>query len=153
MKSKSLLIATIIMLTAFSSRSIAKENAPVLRENGAWVMISGTANPGRGYPKGTLPWTYAIRKSAVMSVCIQTDYEALHQAFGNELNYTNATPEEIQALPAVISITTTELAVQGASASVYKTYEIKGLTHASAPAMLEKILQAIKISTESKGEK
>ena len=57
---------------------------------------------------------------------------------GQGKNYHDATPEELQALPARIMITTSELRGGGDS----KTYWVRGLTFATAPTLLEEILTA-----------
>lgn len=131
MKSTRTLLASIGMLIALSASSVAEVQPPTLRETSDWIIVSGY----RDYGKGALPWTVAIKKSSVKSAVITTDDHLLSK---EDSSKRFQSPEEIQQLPAVIRITTDELGPGGENSR----YEITGLTHATAPAMLEKILGA-----------
>lgn len=137
MKTAIWLGAWVGILGGFSPLRAVEEQVPTLRETGEWIIISGNAEDGSN--RGPLPWMHAIRKSAVVSVTIETDFFGIDQSGSGEgKKFHAASAEEIGALPAHIRITTTELA----SGGDYRQYWIRGLTHASAPAMLEEILRA-----------
>lgn len=138
MKTSTFLVIALSMFGALGSLSAAEEKPPTFRQTAEWIIVSG--NAADGGQRGPLPWTYAIRKSAVVSMCIETDIYAADQLNGGkDKKFHEATAEEIQAAPALIVITTTE--VQGGGN--FKYYCVRGLTHATAPAMLEKMLEAM----------
>lgn len=85
-----------------------------------------------------------------MSVCIHIDYSAIHPTDGSKpKNDDGASAEEIAALPAYIEITTTEMDSDGRN----KQYQVSGLTNGTAPAFLEKILEAAQKLESSGGTK
>lgn len=129
-------------LAAFVMPAAAAE-PPAIRETKDWIIISGIGFEG----KGPLPWTHAIRKDTILSAGIRPDPSSLYPPDGGEKVYHNASAEEIAKLPVVIDVATTELAAR--SASENKTYIITGLTNATAPAALEKILNAAKVPAEA----
>lgn len=128
------LLASFGMLIVLSMRSVAEIQPPTFRETADRIIISGT----RDFGKGPLPWTIAIKKSSVKSVTISTDDFILSRDTEAYKTKRYESPEEIQKLPAIITIVSDELKDGGAN----MTYDINGLNHASAPAMLEKILGA-----------
>lgn len=134
MNTTRMLLASIGMLIALTASSIAEVQPPTFRETADRIIASGAYDFG----KGPLPWTIAIKKSSIKSVTISTDTFALARGPEGNDHKRYESAEEIQQLPAIIIITTDEFASGGES----KTYQITGLTHASAPAMLEKILGA-----------
>jgi hypothetical protein len=91
-------------------------------------------------------------KDTILSACIETDPHALYppERPGGRHFY-DTSPEEIQKLPAVIRITTTELT--SSTSAQNKTHTITGLTHLTAPLMLEKIVAAIDSPQDPKGTK
>lgn len=129
-------------LTAFVV-SAAADEPPAIRETKDWIIISGIGFEG----KGPLPWTHAIRKDTILSAGIQPDPSSLYPPSGGERVYHDASAEEIAKLPVVLNVTTTEL--DSANASQNKTHMIRGLTNATAPAALEKILNAAKVPAEA----
>ncbi len=132
MKSIRALFACFGMLITLVASSVAEAQQPTFRETADWIIISGF----RDFGKGALPWTFAIRKDSVKSVTVWTDHGMIPST--DESKRYEA-QEEIQKLPAVIHVTTDELGTSGEN----KQYEICGLTHETAPAMLEKILEAL----------
>ena len=126
-----------LMLGPTTLLDAVEANESAFRQNVDWIILSGNAE---GHSRrGPLPWIYAIRKSLVVSACIETDFSQVDQPGSpDEKKFNDASEDEIQKVPAMILITTSELAGDGA----FKEYVIRGLTHATAPAMLEKILEA-----------
>jgi len=108
----------------------AEIKPPTLRTTSQWLIISGY----RTYSDSTLPWTFALRKNSIKSMSIWTDRSTLPPGPVNA-----TTPAQINELPATISIITDELDSSGANSR----YEVTGLTNATAPAMLEKLLEAM----------
>ena len=136
MKSNWSWIAYIGLFLASGALGFAGNEDVAMHESREWVIISGTGFED----KGPLPWTYAIKKSTILSACIQTDPRILYPQEGPR-QFHDTTPEEVEKLPAIIRITTTELT--SSTSPQNKTHTISGLTHATAPLMLEKILAAI----------
>ena len=88
--------------------------------------------------RGVVPRSFAIRKQSIGSVQIDTAsiIAGDREAQGGSVRYDQATLEELQKVPAEITITTNERAADGGG----MRWEIRGLTHGTAPAMREKIL-------------
>ncbi|HEY1123668.1 MAG TPA: hypothetical protein VGE67_18775 [Haloferula sp.] len=131
-----LLLATFSLAIALPTTLNAEVKAPTLRTTSEWLVISGYRDNGNG----ALPWTFALKKSSIKSISIWTDLSK-HPSE----NLKDITPEQIENLPASIYIVTDELDSSGANSR----FEITGLTNASAPAMLEKLLDAASDSTAS----
>lgn len=106
----------------------AQAKPPVLEVSGDWLIISFTVTGDLG----TDVVTVALRKSAISSITIHTDFSKSKPEDAPK----NLTPEQIQALPAHLTITTTERNDQGG----YRYYAIGGLTHATAPAFMKQVL-------------
>ena len=135
-KTSRILIATLGLAIALPATLSAEVTPPTLRTTGEWLVISGYRDNG----DGALPWTFAFKKSAIKSMSIWTDRSNLPPG---PLNAT--TPAQIDALPASIYIVTDERDSSGANSR----FEVTGLTNASAPAMLEKLLDAASDPTAS----
>ena len=114
----------------------AEATPPTLRRSADWIILSGIADTG--HREGPVPWTHAIRGSLITSVSIHPDYLLLENTGPGPNDYHPKTAEELQAMPAEISITTSELGRDGR----FKTYDIRGLTFAAAPAFMDRILAA-----------
>lgn len=115
----------------------AEPTPPVMKESNGWLIFSGTHENHRG----VMPWTFSIRKSAIVSLEIETQSELPgdREAIGGNVRFDKLTLEEIQKIPARISIVTSDRRSDGGA-----TYwELPGLTHGTAPAMMEKILAII----------
>lgn len=126
------LLASIGTLIVLPGSSLAEVQPPTFRETADWIILSGS----RDSDKVTLPWSFAIKKSSVKSVTISVDRISTQDL---EVYKTKRFDSpEIQQLPAIITITTDGLMADGANMG----YQITGLTHGTAPAMLEKILGA-----------
>ena len=135
-KTTRILIATLGLAIALPANLNAEDKTPTLRANGEWLVISGY----RTYSDATLPFLFAIKKKSIKAMSIWTERSNLPN---KPLEVT--TPAQIDALPATISITTDELDSSGANSR----YEVTGLTHATAPAMLQKLLDAVSDPTAS----
>lgn len=136
MKTPNLLIACILIGSSLLSEAV--EKAPTIRISDDWIIISQFVNSQQ---VGALPSTCAVRKSSITSACIQTDPEALYPNDGSKIkNHDGDSAEELAALRAIISITTTEMDADGRN----KTYQISGLTNGTAPEFLQKIIEAAK---------
>ena len=129
-KTTRLLLATLSLALALPATLSAEITPPTFRTTNEWLIISGYRN----YSDGNLPWTFAIKKSSIKSMSIWTDRSNLPSG---PINAT--TPAQIDALPSTISITTDELDSSGANSR----FEVTGLTNATAPALLEKLLEAV----------
>jgi hypothetical protein len=112
------------VLLGFTLPASAADQEPVFREDKDWIVVSGLNSEDR-----PVPFSYAIRKSTIVALSIETP----------NLTEAQLKPESLakpRNLPARIDIAT---AHEG-NRAIYSVY---GLTHGSAPAMLEKILAAI----------
>jgi hypothetical protein len=143
MKLKAIAVSVASLILTILPFYAADEKEPVIQQRNGWIIISGNAEDGGD--RGPLPWTYAIRASAVTSVKIATDVLRADNPDGSKKRFHDATEEEIRAVPAFIEITTTELTSEGD----YRRYQLRGLNHATAPPLLEKVLKAV---TDSSGE-
>ena len=134
MKTTRLFAVTLALLLPSSLSEAAEPSAPVLKESGEWIVISMVSDSHRG----VVPRSFAIRKQSIVSVQIDTAsiIAGDREAQGGSVRYDQATLEELQKVPAEITITTNERAADGGG----MRWEIRGLTHETAPAMLEKIL-------------
>jgi len=134
------IIATAILLAASILPSFAEE--PTIREAKDWIIISGT-----GYEQsGPLPWTHAIRKDLILSVTIEPSVSVIYPEDKGPMKFHDTPKAEIAKLAAAIEITTSELP-PGSGAPSNKRYTIEGFTNATAPAFLDKILEAIQKPT------
>ena len=133
MKSILSLIACLGILLASASQGDAADQEPSLRETKDWIVISGISDG----ENGPLPWSFAIKKSTILSVTIDTHHRVLFDN-GKPVKYRGASLEEIDNLPANIRVSTSELTGSG-----NRIFHITGLTHATAPLLLEKMLAAI----------
>lgn len=131
-----LLIATLGLAITLPATLHAEVKPPTLRTTSEWIIISGFYDSG----DSILPWTHALKKSSIKSITIWTD-RSKHSS--EQLK--DLTPEKIDQLPATIYITTDERDTSGSN----KRYEVAGLTNATAPAMLEKLLDAVGDPTAS----
>ena len=129
-KTTRLLIATLGLAIALPATLSAEVKPPTFRTTSEWLIISGYRDNG----DGALPWTFAFKKSSIKSMSIWTDRSNLSSS-----PLTATPPAQIDALPASIYIITDELDSSGANSR----FEITGLTNATAPAMLEKLLEAM----------
>lgn len=125
--------AAFLLLT---STIFAEPVPPTFRETPEWLIFSGFESQ----PEATIPWTHAIRKKSITSVSITVDTWAKIPKNSDDKPLLNLTPEALQKFPSSIVITTDERSDGGAN----KRYYIHGLTHGSAPALLDKILESIK---------
>lgn len=133
------LIAAAIFLAASVLPIFAEE--PTIREAKDWIIISGT-----GFEeKGPLPWTRALRKDTILSLSIRPDPYTLFpsddQGNRQEKKFHDTPKDQIPKLGAVIDITIAR--TRGSDDSSNVIYTIEGLTNATAPAFLEKILELI----------
>ncbi len=144
MKNALSLLACLGLLLASASRGFAADQEPILRETKDWIIISGISASAGDPQNGPLPWSFAIKKSTILSVTLGTSHRVLSDKDHRPINYQDAAPEEIGKLPADVRIITSELTGSG-----NKSFHIDGLTHASAPAMLEKIIAAAGSSGET----
>ncbi len=137
MKSPISLIALAGLLLASTPPALAGEEEPTLRDTKDWIIISGVGADFGDPQNGPLPWSVAIKKSTILSVTIDTHHSAQADKDGRPISYRGASRDELYSLPANIRVATSELAGSG-----NKVFHIGGLTHASAPLMLEKIIAA-----------
>ena len=139
-KMKSLLVALTAVMLGTSLPSFAEEKLPQVRIENGWIVVSYT----RTHPQnGPLPWSHAIRKDVITSASIVSDFGAFYPDDGKPpKSFDGASEEEIANAPAIIEIITTELNHDGGS----KKYEIHGLTHGTAPAFLQRLLDALSMN-------
>ena len=138
--------AASLLLTLLPIHAV-EEKEPVIQQRNGWILISGNAEDGA--KRGPLPWTYAIKASAITSIRIETDTLRADNPDGTTKRFQDATDEDVRSVPAVIEITTTELT----SGGDYRRYTVRGLNHATAPPLLERILGAIfETSVKESGE-
>lgn len=139
---KSTFIAIIACLAASIAPIFAEDPLPTIRENKEWIIISGIGFED----KGPLPWTHAIRKDTILSVIIQPEPNILYpDGVAGGKKFHGTPKDEITKLAARIEITTSELAPSEGSTN--KRYIIQGLTNATAPGILEKILGTVDKTT------
>ena len=136
------IIATVVLLAASILPTLAEE--PTIREAKDWIIISGT-----GFEeKGPLPWTRAIRKDTILSLSIRPDPYTLfpidNQGNRQEKKFHDTPKDQIPKLGAVIDITIARTRDSDDSSNVI--YTIEGLSNATAPAFLEKILELVQKS-------
>jgi len=131
------IIAAALFLAASLLPTLAEE--PTIREAKDWIIISGT-----GYQKsGPLPWTHAIRKDLILSVHIEPSVSVIYPGeTQGPMRFHDTPKNEIAKLAAAIEITTSE-SPPDTRGSFNKRYTIEGFTNTTAPAFLEKILEAV----------
>lgn len=128
-KTTRLIIITLGLAIVLPASLSAEIKPPTLRVTSEWLVISSYHDHG----DSVLPLTVALRKNSIKSINIWTDRSKLSSE-----DLKDITPEKIENLPATIYIVTDERDTSGAN----KTYQVAGLTNATAPAMLEKLLNA-----------
>jgi len=133
MKTTSPMNALISLMIALALPIAAAERAPTFKAPDNWIVIQTYEDSALG----ALPKINAIRKDSILSVSTRSDYSALGLGDGSK-PHAKATDQQIEALPAVVEITTSELAGSGASGN--RQYVIQGFSHASAKVFLDEIL-------------
>ena len=135
---KSLLVTLTAVMLGTSTPSFAEDRLPQLRVENDWIVVSYT----RTHPQnGPLPSSHAIRKDVITSASIVSDFGAFYPDDGTPpKSFVGASEEEVANAPAIIEIITMELSHDGGG----KKYEIHGLTHGTAPAFLQKLLDVLR---------
>ncbi|MBB5351683.1 hypothetical protein HNR46_001922 [Haloferula luteola] len=115
----------------------AEPVAPTVRsqlEIPGWIQFTGSRF---AFSAGWVPFSYGIRRDLVTSAVIEIDWDAFHPSGEPDpAPLTEISSERTQNTPALLRITTSEFDSDGR----HRCYEIPGLTFATAPEFLQKVL-------------